>query len=221
MAPKRSAAGGATRDATIFIVDDDAALSEALGSLLATEGWAVESYAGAEQFLAAYSRDRVGCLVVDARLPGMGGLALLEQLKAEGTTLASIMITGHGDVPTAVRAMEAGAAGFIEKPVAPDRLLGAIERALEEGRDLAEITARRQAAALRIGALTARERQVMDMVVAGNANKEIAYQLGINQRTVENHRATLMKKTGTGSLAELIHLEFAARRSEPRDLPAV
>lgn len=216
--PGAAAAGGseaadAGEDETIFVVDDDAALREALVGLLEANGRSVESFAGAEQFLAAYKKGRKGCLMADVRLPGMSGLALLEHLNAEGADLPAVMITGHGDVPSAVRAMEAGAAGFIEKPVASDILLAAIDRALSEGRNQAELSSRRSGAALRIAGLTPRERQVMDLVVAGNANKEIAFRLGINQRTVENHRATLMKKTGTASLAELIHLEFAARRA--------
>ena len=208
----RAEAADAGEDETIFVLDDDTALREALVALLEADGRSVESFAGAEQFLAAYKKGRKGCLMVDVRLPGMSGLALLERLKAEGANLPAVMITGHGDVPSAVRAMEAGAAGFIEKPVAPNILFAAIDRALAEGRDQAEVSSRRSDAALRIARLTARERQVMDLVVAGNANKEIAFRLGINQRTVENHRAMLMKKTGTASLADLIHLEFAARR---------
>ena len=204
----------------IFIVDDDDALRQAMRALLEADERAVEDYASCEAFLASYRRGRTGCLVVDARLPGMSGHELLERLKKEGSTLPALMLTGHGDVPTAVRAMEAGAAGFIEKPVLPEMLLARIDRALEDGKDAADTSARREAAARLIGALTQRERQVMDMVVAGNPNKEIAAVLGINQRTVENHRATVMKKTGTGSLSDLIHLEFAARRATAGDLYA-
>jgi two-component system CheB/CheR fusion protein len=212
--------GGSASPPAIFIVDDDEALRCSMRDLLKTEGRVVEIYASSEAFLAAYHRGRTGCLVVDARLPGMSGLQLLEQLKQEGGGLPAIMLTGHGDVPMAVRAMEAGAVGFIEKPVRPDVLLARIDRALEGGRDLAEMSSRREAAATLIGHLTPRERQVMDMVVAGNPNKEIAAVLGINQRTVENHRATVMRKTGTGSLSDLIHLEFAARRATIGDLYA-
>jgi two-component system CheB/CheR fusion protein len=205
---------------TIFIVDDDEALRQSMRELLEADSRLVEVYASSEAFLASYRRGRAGCLVVDARMPGMSGLELLEQLQKEGGALPAIMLTGHGDVPTAVRAMEAGAAGFIEKPVQVDALLARIDRALEEGHDLAEMSARREAAARLIGSLTQRERQVMDMVVAGNPNKEIAAVLGINQRTVENHRATVMRKTHTGSLSDLIHLEFAARRATAGDLYA-
>jgi two-component system, chemotaxis family, CheB/CheR fusion protein len=218
--PPAPEAAGALERPAIFVVDDDEALRYSMRALLEADGRAVETYASCEAFLAAYRRGRAGCLVVDARLPGMSGLELLEHLKSEGSTLPAIMLTGHGDVPTAVRAMEAGAAGFIEKPVRPEMLLARIDRALEDGRDVAEISSRREAAARLIGNLTARERQVMDMVVAGNPNKEIAAVLGINQRTVENHRATVMRKTGTGSLSDLIHLEFAARRAIAGDMYA-
>jgi two-component system CheB/CheR fusion protein len=217
--PAAKPSNGAERPA-IFIIDDDAALRHSMGAFFETEGRAAELYESCEAFLATDRRGREGCLVVDAWLPGMSGLELLEQLKREGGALPAIMLTGHGDVPTAVRAMEAGAAGFIEKPVRPEVLLASIDRALEEGRDLVERASRRDAAATLIGSLTRRERQVMDMVVGGNPNKEIAAVLGINQRTVENHRATVMRKTGTRSLSDLIHLEFAARRATAGDLYA-
>jgi two-component system CheB/CheR fusion protein len=217
--PAPEPVGGAERP-TIFVVDDDEALRTSMRDLLEAEGRVVEVYVSSEAFLVAYRRGRRGCLVADVRLPGMSGLELLEQLRKEGDALPTIMLTGHGDVPTAVRAMEVGAAGFIEKPVRPDVLLARIDRALEEGRDLAEMSSRREAAARLIGDLTPRERQIMDMVVAGNPNKEIAAVLGINQRTVENHRARVMQKTGTGSLSDLIHLEFSARRATGGDLYA-
>ena len=151
-----------------------------------------------------------GCLLVDARMPGMGGLELLQRLKGDGSRLPAIMITGQGDVPMAVEAMKAGAADFIEKPIRRDELLASIERALEQTRDSAKLSARREAAATRLAGLTARQRQIMDLVLAGHPSKNIAADLGISQRTVENHRAAVMKKTGSRSLSALIRLALAA-----------
>jgi two-component system CheB/CheR fusion protein len=140
----------------------------------------------------------------------MGGLALLQRLKGEGSRLASIMITGQGDVPMAVEAMRAGAADFIEKPIRRDELFASIERALEQTRDSAKLSVQREAASTRLAGLTARQRQIMKLVLAGHPSKNIAADLGISQRTVENHRAAAMKKTGSHSLSALIRLALAA-----------
>ena len=177
--------------------------------LLQEESWAVEVYPSGEAFLAAYRPGREGCLVVDARMPRLSGLELLERLKAEGSGPPAIMITGHADIRLAVRAMKAGAMAFLEKPVQYDELIVNIERALELTRNSAALSSMREAAAKRIAGLTSRERQVLEMVVDGNPNKQIAYVLGISQRTVETHRATAMKKIGARTLSELIHLTIA------------
>ena len=151
-----------------------------------------------------------GCLLVDARMPGMSGLELLQRLKSEGAQLPSIMITGQGDVPMAVEAMKAGAADFIEKPIHRDELFASIEHALEHIRDTAKLAVRQEAAAVRLAGLTPRQRQIMELVLAGHPSKNIAADLGISQRTVENHRAAVMKKTGSHSLSALIRLALAA-----------
>ncbi len=140
----------------------------------------------------------------------MGGLALLQRLKSEETRLPAIMITGQGDVPMAVEAMKAGAVDFIEKPIRRDELLASIEHALEQARDSTKLSVRREAAATRLAGLTARQRQIMELVLAGHPSKNIAADLGISQRTVENHRAAVMKKTGSHSLSALIRLALAA-----------
>jgi two-component system CheB/CheR fusion protein len=194
---------------TIFMVDDDIAVREAVRELLQAEGWAVEAYASCEAFLEAYRPGSEGCLVVDARLPRMNGLELLERLKTMRCGPPAIMITGHADIRLAVQAMKAGALAFLEKPIQYDELLGNIQRALELTRNSAALSSLREETARRIDGLTPRERQVMKLVVEGNPNKQIAYVLGINQRTVETHRATLMKKVGARSLSELIHLTIA------------
>ncbi len=192
------------------MVDDDSTVREAMRDLLQEDGRTVETYASSEAFLEAYRPGSEGCLLVDARMPGMGGLALLQRLKGEGSRLASIMITGQGDVPMAVEAMRAGAADFIEKPIRRDELFASIEHALEHIRGSGKLSVRREAAATRLAGLTTRQRQIMELVLAGHPSKNIAADLGISQRTVENHRAAVMKKTGSHSLSALIRLALAA-----------
>jgi two-component system CheB/CheR fusion protein len=203
-------APGGPRPPTIFVVDDDSAVREAMRDLLRDDGRTVEIYASSEEFLEVYHPGRDGCLLVDAQMPGMGGLALLRQLHSEGTRLPAIMITGQGDVPMAVEAMKAGAADFIEKPIRRDELIASIERALEHARDSTKFSDQRDAAATRLADLTTRQRQIMELVLAGHPSKNIATDLGISQRTVENHRAAIMKKTGSHSLSALIRLALVA-----------
>ena len=179
--------------------------------LLRENGYAVEIFASGEAFLEAYRPGREGCLLVDARMPGMSGLELLQRLKGEGHRLPAIMITGSGDVPMAVEAMKAGAVDFIEKPIGRDELLASVERALDQTRDSGKLSVcARETAATRVASLTTRQRQIMDLVLAGHPSKNIAADLGISQRTVENHRAAIMKKTGSKSLPALIRMALAA-----------
>ena len=173
------------------------------------------AYASGEAFLAVDRPDRKGCLVTDALMPGMGGIALLERLKAENRGLPAIMITGHGDIAMAIQAMKAGAADFLEKPIRPDELLASIGRALERIRDSGKLLEWRKTAAERLARLTPRERDIMDLVVQGRPNKIIAHDLGISQRTVENHRSAVMKRTGVASLPDLIRLVMAAADRPP------
>jgi two-component system CheB/CheR fusion protein len=207
--PKAEPQGDMPRP-TIFVVDDENPIREAMRELLQEEGWAVEVYSSGEVFLEAYRPGRGGCLVVDARMPRMSGLELLQRLKVQDGSLPAIMITAHADIRLAVRAMKAGAMAFLEKPLQYDELIVNIERALELTRNSAALSSLRAAAARRIADLTLRERQVVEMVVDGNPNKQIAYVLGISQRTVETHRATAMKKLGARTLSELIHLTIAS-----------
>ncbi len=194
----------------IFVVDDDEDVRAALRSVLEDDGRIVEDYATCEDFLDAYRPGREGCLVIDAYLPGMNGLELLQRLGDSGHALPSIMITGNSDVPMAIQAMKAGASDFIEKPVSRGDLLAGIERALEQSRDSGKKTAWQEVAANHLAGLTPRQRQIMDMVLAGQPSKNIAADLGISQRTVENHRASIMKKTGSKSLPALARLALAA-----------
>ena len=209
-APLPATETGGAHPATVFVVDDDGAVRDALRGFIEQAGRPVEVYGSAQEFLDAHRSGRNGCLVVDCRMPDMDGIELLERLKADGHQLPTIMITGYGDVPLAVRAMNAGAAGFIEKPVRGDDLLAAIDRALEQARGSTELADLRDAAATRIAALTPRQRQVMDLVIEGKPSKEIAFLLGISRRTVENHRAAVMKKIGVRSLSQLILLTLEA-----------
>ena len=194
----------------IFVVDEDANLRAALRGVLEEEGHRVEDYPGGEAFLAACSPNQEGCLLVDAAMPGMDGLEVLRRLAAAGRRLPAIMITGRGDVAMAVDAMKAGALDFIEKPVSAPDLLAGVGRALDQSRDAGVRSAWQSAAAGSIAGLTARQREVMAMVLAGHLSKNIAANLGISQRTVENHRASIMRKTGTKSLPALARLALAA-----------
>jgi two-component system CheB/CheR fusion protein len=198
------------RQPTIFVVDDDSTVREALRDLLEADGKTVEVFGSCEAFLDIYRPGRQGCLVIDARMPGMDGLDLLLRLRGEQPRLPAIMITGHGDVPMAVQAMKAGAVDFIEKPIGYRELLATVERALEQAGDTTKLSAWREAASTSIARLTTRQRQVMDLVLAGHPSKNIAADLGVSQRTVENHRAAVMKKTGSRSIPALIRLALAA-----------
>jgi two-component system CheB/CheR fusion protein len=194
----------------IFVIDDNTEVCQAIRSVLEADGLQVEDFPSCETFLAAYKPGGEGCLVVDAYLPGMTGLELLRLLRDRGHTLPSIMITGRSDVAIAVDAMKAGAADFIEKPISRDALVTAVGRALDLSRDGGKLAAWRAEAQLRVAGLTARQRAIMTMVLAGHPSKNIAADLGISQRTVENHRAAIMKKTGASSLPALARLALAA-----------
>ncbi len=208
-----SAPGSQTGAPIIFVVDDDRSVRVALRTVLEEDGRVVEDYSGSTVFLAAFGAGRPGrntCLLVDAAMPGINGLELLEQLTAAGQTLPAIVITGHGDVAMAVRAMKAGALDFIEKPVHAPELLAAVAHALDASRDAGVQATRHTEAAASIAGLTPRQRGVMGMVLSGHPSKNIAADLGISQRTVENHRASIMRKTGARSLPALARLALAA-----------
>ena len=208
--PRPTADGQALAAPVIFVVDDDSRVREAVRSVLEADGRLVEEFATCEAFLEAYSVGQEGCLLVDGYLPGMTGLELLQRLQKGGSRLPSIMITGNSDVPMAVQAMKAGATDFIEKPVGRDELLASVARALELAQDTTKLSAWRRDASERLGKLTSRQRQVMDMVLAGHPSKNIAADLNLSQRTVENHRASIMKKMGAKSLPALARLALAA-----------
>lgn len=205
-----AASTAATSRAVVFVVDDDEQVRHAMSEILEHDGRTVFSYPSSEAFLHAYKAGREACLLIDAYLPGMDGFELLDQLRQRGYVLPAIMITGHSDIQMAVRAMRAGASDFIEKPVSARELLASIGRALEQARDTTKRSDWHEAASGHLAGLTARQRQVMALVLAGQASKNIAADLGISQRTVENHRASVMRKTGANSLPALARLAIAA-----------
>jgi two-component system response regulator FixJ len=195
--------------ALVHVIDDDDAVRDSLALLLDSADLAVRTYDSALAFLAVASSLVAGCILTDVRMPDLDGLALQRRLNEAGVRLPVIVMTGHGDVPVAVAALKAGAADFLEKPFDDERLISAVRAALA-----VSLQARRQAAATadiaaRIGTLTPREREVLDLLVAGNPNKTIAYDLGASPRTVEVHRARVMEKMGARSLAELVRMVIA------------
>jgi len=194
----------------VFVVDDDSGIRTVIRALLEEHGLAVEDFADGAAFLAAYRPGREDCLLVDAAMPGIDGFEVLRQLGEAGHRLPAIVITGHGDVSMAVRAMKGGALDFIEKPVRAPDLLAGIARALNRSRDAGKRSAWHAAAADSIASLTPRQRDIMALVLSGHPSKNIAAELGISQRTVENHRAAIMHKTGSRSLPALARLALAA-----------
>lgn len=196
---------------TIYIVEDDASVRDALGLLLGLRGYRTAIFADAESFLQAWRPDWHGCLLLDIRMPGMDGLTLQRHLLDAGCRLPAIIMSGHGDVGSARDAFKSQAVDFLEKPLDHDRLLAAIEEAgqrLTATQQEQAHDARRDAFAERLAALTPREREVMEMVVAGRHNREIAEALGISARTVEVHKARMMQKLRVDGLPQLIRLSL-------------
>jgi two-component system response regulator FixJ len=191
---------------TVFVVDDDNAVRDALRFLLRSVGLTVETFASATEFLEAYRDDRPGCLVLDIRMPGMTGLELQDKLMERRSILPIIFITGHGDVPMAVEAMQAGAMDFIQKPFRDQDLLDRIHQAIDKDAKTRQSLGELAAIRARLASLTPREREVMDLVVHGKANKVIAGDLDLSQRTVEIHRARVMEKMEASSLAHLVRM---------------
>jgi two-component system, LuxR family, response regulator FixJ len=193
----------------IFIVDDDAAVRDSLRMLLESVGYGVDVYDTARSFLSDADMDR-GCLIVDIRMPGMSGLELQEELIRRNAPLPVIVITGHGDVPLAVRAMTAGAVDFIEKPFDGDRMLDSVARALRISDQKRSQVEEAQTARDLLSQLTPREREVFDLLVKGHPNKIVAHELGISPRTVEIHRAKVMDKLLARNLSDLVRAALAA-----------
>jgi two-component system response regulator FixJ len=197
-------------DAIVFVVDDDADVRDSLCALLEAAGFHAEPYESAIKFLASGRATHGGCLIADIRMPDMDGLELQQELVNRRVALPVIIVTGHGDVPLAVRAMKAGAIDFLEKPFDDELLLASVRRALAEGQRTGKDMALVDIAKERVAALTPREHQVLEHLVAGRPNKAIANELDISPRTIEIHRANLMDKMQARSLSELVRMAIAA-----------
>ncbi len=194
------------RDAVIFVVDDDAAMRRSLAYLFDSAGWRVESFDSAHDFLDRYGGHVPGCLVLDVRMPLMSGLELQQTLKDHGVRLPIIFLTGHGDLAMAVQAMKTGACDFLEKPCKDQVLLDAVTRAVRRNIEDCRISTQSRAAQTALAALTAREREVAELMAAGKPNKIIARELGISDKTVQVHRRNTMEKLGVHSAAEIARL---------------
>jgi FixJ family two-component response regulator len=210
----------ASSEATVFIVDDDEAVRDSLGLLLRSVGYRARCYAGAKDFLKAFDPRDYGCLVLDIRMPGMTGLELQKHLQEIGCNIPIVFITGHGDIPMAVEAVRQGAVDFLQKPFQDQDLVHRITEAMKQAAEQREGELERLEILDRIDSLTAREKQVMGQVVLGKANKVIAGDLGVSQRTVEIHRARVMEKMQANSLAHLVRMVMVAEAQAGGTPPA-
>ena len=199
-----------TADPDVHVIDDDEAVRESIDFLLRSAGLSVRTYDSAASFLDAAPTIAAGCIITDVRMPGLSGIDLLRRLQEMQIGLPVIVITGHGDVPLAVEAMKCGAIDFLEKPFDDDVLLTSVRSALNRSEESAAIESERADIRARIAALTQRERDVLEGLVAGHPNKIIAFKLEISPRTVEIYRANLMTKMKAGSLSELVRMALVA-----------
>jgi len=196
---------------TVYVVEDDEAVRDSLELLLKSDSKPVKTYDNANAFLKDYSEKMAGCIVLDIRMPGMDGMELQKKLNEKHSILPIIFVTGHGDVPMAVDAMKEGAVDFIQKPYREEALLQKIEAALEQDREQRKTLGEKQEILRRVKSLTPREHEIMDRMIAGQANKVIAIELEISQRTVEIHRSRVMHKMGTHSLAHLVRMVLSVK----------
>jgi FixJ family two-component response regulator len=199
---------------TVFVVDDDASARKGLVRLLKSAGYRPESCASAEEFLDRWERDPTpGCVLLDIQMPGLDGLQLQRKLQARAVSIPIIFITGHGDIPASVSAMKAGAVDFFQKPINDEKLLRAVREAIQRDQKERTVCADREAVAGHFQNLTPREREVMALVVRGMLNKQIAFALGISEKTVKIHRGRVMEKMNASSFADLV------RATEKIDMP--
>lgn len=195
-----------TRPATVHVVDDDDAVRRSLRLLLKSVGLPTIAYASAQEFLAAWDSDQPGCLVLDVRMPGMSGIELQAELNQRGAIIPVIFISGHGDIPMAVEAIQHGAFDFLQKPFRDQDLIDRVQRALASDTEHRQVLQQRETLRQRFESLTPREQEVLQLVTQGKANKVMAGDLGVSQRTVEIHRARVMEKMGAHSLAQLVRM---------------
>jgi two-component system response regulator FixJ len=191
---------------TIFVVDDDEAVRNSLRFLLKSVGLTAVTLASADEFLKSYKPEQAGCLVLDVRMPGMSGLELQQELNLRGAMIPVIFITGHGDVPMAVEAMQHGAFDFLQKPFRDQELIDHIQRALAADQKNRQLLKERDRVRVRLDSLTPREHEVLNLMLRGTPNKVMAAELGLSQRTVEIHRARVMEKTEASSVAQLVRM---------------
>lgn len=201
------------KPATVFVVDDDSGVRSSIRLLLKSVGIAATPIASAQEFLAAYDPAQPGCLVLDIRMPGMSGLELQQELNRRGAILPVLFITGHGDVPMAVEAMQQGAFDFLQKPFRDQDLIDRVQKALLRDQENRAALQQHDQIRERLASLTTRERQVLDLLTQGKQNKVMAAELGISQRTVEIHRAHVMEKLGASSVAQLVRMALDAAAS--------
>lgn len=200
--------------AIVFIVDDDASVRDSLRWLIESVQLQVQCFATAQEFLQGYQSQQTGCVVLDVRMPGLSGLDLQEELRQQGFVLPVIIITGHADVPMAVRAFKSGVFDFIEKPFNDQHLIDRIHQAIDKSRSQKVNIQRWQDARDRLQKLSSREVQVLDCIVSGSSNKTMARELDISVKTIETHRANLMSKMQAGSVSELVRIALLAERGK-------
>jgi FixJ family two-component response regulator len=200
-------------DPIVFVIDDDRMIREGLQSLIRSVGLRVETFASARDFQAAKRPDAPACLILDVRMPDVSGLDLQRQLNEANIHIPVIFITGHGDIPMSVRAMKEGAQEFLTKPVRGQDLLDAVQKAVERDRGQRKTRAEFEELRARFDSLTPREKEVLDLVVAGLLNKQIADELGMSELTVKTHRAHVMEKTSADSLAHLVRISEKLKTS--------
>ncbi|MGD0949193.1 MAG: response regulator [Candidatus Binatia bacterium] len=205
-----------TAEATVFVVDDNVGVRKSLRALLESAGLAVETYASGEEFLAAYDPERPGCLVLDVRLRHGSGLDVQDELRRRKTTLPIIVLTGHGDVSSSVRALKAGAADFLQKPAPPKVLLERVRAAIDSDRQARAVTTERAVVMNRLAHLTPREREVAELLVAGKTSKEIAVAMNVSVRTVEGHRRMVFSKMNVSSATQLVRTVLGVREADSR-----
>ena len=203
-----------SEQSTVFIVDDDEAVRDSLSWLMQSVGLNTETFPSADSFLQGFGEDRPGCLLLDIRMPGMSGLELQSVLQERGFRLPLVVISGHADVPMAVRALKAGAFDFVEKPFNDQLLLDTVQRAIEQDREQRESHAQIDAWRARLDTLTPREREVLELVVVGASNKQISSELGVSLKTVEAHRARVMDKLEADSLSQLVRMTLTVTNAE-------